>query len=207
MTRAAVLRSAVALVVIALLVPSASVAKKKRKKIVWHHYAVPFTCGVNAADTARVVPGTYAVSMDLHNASAGDATLIQYLALTFPPGGIAAGVASEARQDVLPAGVALQISCAELMGSDFDFRGSPPASPYIQGVLVIESSVDLTVGRTQTATGATGEVSVDVERIPARVVSHKVLVCHDPSDPHTISIAAPAWRAHQAHGDTLGACL
>ena len=94
MTRAAVLRSAVALVVIALLVPSASVAKKKRKKIVWHHYAVPFTCGVNAADTARVVPGTYAVSMDLHNASAGDATLIQYLALTFPPGGIAAGVAS-----------------------------------------------------------------------------------------------------------------
>ncbi len=36
----------------------------------------------------------------------------------------------------------------------------------------------------------------------------KVLVCHLTGNgkSHTISIAEPAWPAHEAHGDTLGAC-
>lgn len=35
----------------------------------------------------------------------------------------------------------------------------------------------------------------------------KIDVCHNRShNPHTINIAMSAWKAHQAHGDTLGAC-
>ena len=92
------------------------------------------------------------------------------------------------------------------LGDGRDFTSRPRwqriivylAGPAMNGLL--------TVSRTQTATGATGEVSVDTELVPARSVSHKVLVCHDPADPHTISIAAPALKAHLAHGDTMGAC-
>ena len=38
----------------------------------------------------------------------------------------------------------------------------------------------------------------------------KVVVCHippgNPANAHTITVGAPAVRAHLAHGDTLGAC-
>lgn len=40
--------------------------------------------------------------------------------------------------------------------------------------------------------------------------SHKVTLCHippgNPSNAHTISVGAPAVRAHLAHGDYLGPC-
>ncbi len=207
MLRSVLVASCSVLVALALMMPTAGLAKKKKLRLSWQQFSVPFTCGTNAADMVRAVPGDYAVSIDVHNPSDVDAVLIQRLALSFPPGALGAGDVSEARQDTLPAGAALQVSCAELMGSDFDFRGSPPASAYIQGVLVIEASgAGVTVSRTQTATGATGEVSVDTDRVPARAVSHKALVCHDPSDPKTISIASPAVKAHLAHGDSLGPC-
>lgn len=38
----------------------------------------------------------------------------------------------------------------------------------------------------------------------------KITICHvppgNPNNRHTISISASAWPAHQAHGDTMGAC-
>jgi hypothetical protein len=204
MTRRILICCALALVVAALVLPGAALAKKK--KVYWREHAVSFTCGANAEDMDRVAPGDYAVSVELHNLGDSDVTLIQSLALTFPPGGLMAGEVSEAREDLLPGGAALQVSCAELMGSDFNFLGGAPASPYIQGVLMIESSASISVTRTQTASGGPGQVSVDVERIPSRTVSRKVLVCHNPGGPHTISIAGAAMKAHLNHGDSLGAC-
>jgi len=35
--------------------------------------------------------------------------------------------------------------------------------------------------------------------------AHKIIVCH--KEKHTITISSSAWPAHQAHSDTLGACV
>jgi hypothetical protein len=40
--------------------------------------------------------------------------------------------------------------------------------------------------------------------------SGKMTICHvppgNPENKHTLEIDASAWPAHQAHGDTIGAC-
>jgi hypothetical protein len=42
--------------------------------------------------------------------------------------------------------------------------------------------------------------------IPSGTV--KITICHKPGTPaeHTLVVAAPAWKAHQAHGDYIGPC-
>jgi len=39
--------------------------------------------------------------------------------------------------------------------------------------------------------------------LPASASSHKIVICHKGK---TISVATSSLAAHQAHGDTLGAC-
>lgn len=206
MTRRALAWSLVGVATAALLLlPSTSLAKKKKRRVYWQQYAVPFTCGDNVADNVRVEPGDYAVAIDIRNAGDADVTLNQTVSLTFPPGGLVAGPVSDTRQDVLLPGESFQVSCDEILGSAFTFQGggNPQASPYVQGFLVIEGLGALDVNLTQTATGATGEVSVDSEMMSPRTVSQKVLLCHGNK---TISVATAAWPAHQAHGDVLGPC-
>jgi hypothetical protein len=186
------------------LAPGAADAKKPRP-LAWGQYVVPFTCGTNAAETSRAVPGVYAAAVDLHNPEAADVTVVEKVALSFPPGAHGDGDVSAPVQRTIGAGAAAQLDCDDLLA--FDFPGGAPATPYVQGFLVLDASGPLGVSRTQTASGATGEVSVHVDLVPPRATSHKVLVCHHGDGaPHTISIAAPALRAHQAHGDTIGEC-
>lgn len=102
---------------------------------------------------------------------------------------------------------ALQVDCGEIPA---EFFSPPPLESYVQGFLVLRSSVRLDVSAQYTAAIANGEVSVDVEQIEGRPFdarqmhdAGKVDVCHRA---HTISVGAPAVPAHLRHGDSLGAC-
>lgn len=191
-------------------------AKKNQSDGGWFQYSVPFTCGLNGADIARVVPGIYAAAVNVHNGTGIEVMFTKHVALTFPPELQLAGDVSDAVADALLAGTALQVDCGEILGDDFTFPGGAPASPYVQGFLVILAHADLDVSVTHTASGETGEVSVDVERVPGRAVSgpddddQKLDVCHVPKgnveNAHTINVSVSAVPAHLGHGDAVGAC-
>jgi hypothetical protein len=193
--------------------PPASVDAQTRNQ-----YVVKFVCGSSEGeeDASRVVPGRYATSINIFNASGADALFFKNVALTFPPVEQEPGAVSEVIVDQLPARAALQVDCGEIP-SGFTFAGGAPISPYTEGFLVIESPGVLKVTGVYTATNATGGASVDVEEVEGSKVrvtpngqGQKLTICHhppgNPSNEHTLTIGAPAWPAHQAHGDTLGAC-
>jgi hypothetical protein len=126
------------------------------------------------------------------------------------------GDVSEAIVEMLPGLGALQVDCGEIPAG-FLFPGGAPATGYVQGFLVLRSSVRIDVSAVYTATGMTGEVSVDVEQVEGRPFNAremdddgKVDVCHvprgNPGKAHTISVGASAVPAHLKHGDSLGAC-
>ncbi len=50
----------------------------------------------------------------------------------------------------------------------------------------------------------------DSEDLPEDDSSEKIEICHippgNPENAHTIEVSVNAWPAHEAHGDTLGAC-
>jgi len=208
-----------ALVGAALLVTSPAgeaSARRNNNSDGWFQYSVPFTCGLNGADIVRVVPGIYAAAVNVHNGTEIEVMFTKHVALTFPPELQLAGDVSDSVADTLLAGTALQVDCGEILGDDFTFPGGAPASPYVQGFLVILAHAALDVSVTQTASGETGEVSVDVERVPGRAVrgpdddDQKLDVCHVPKgnveNAHTINVGVSAVPAHLDHGDSLGAC-
>lgn len=213
------LRVGTALLVAAVLVagPSGDASAKKSKKSEdgWFQYAVPFTCGLNGGDVARAVPGLYAAAVSIHNGSENEVMLSKHVALSFPPEAQLAGDVSDAVADSLLAGTALQVDCDEILGGDFTFPGGAPASPYVQGFLVILSHAELDVSVTHTASGETGEVSLSVQQVAGRSVggpddSHKMDVCHvpkgNPANAHTLNVDMSAVPAHLDHGDSLEAC-
>lgn len=184
----------------------------------WLRYSVPFTCGLNGGDIDRVVPGTYAAAVNILNPAGGPAMLELQVALTFPPDLPEAGDVSDPVASLLGAGAALQVDCGEILGGGFVFPGGPPASPYVQGFLVILAYGPLEVSLTQTATGASGEVSMTLQRVAGVRVEdmddedddHKVEICHvppgNPANAHTLEVDMSAIPAHLGHGDGLGEC-
>ena len=85
----------------------------------------------------------------------------------------------------------------------------------MQGFLVIVSNLPLTVAATHTATGASGEVSIQVDQVSAqktypRSVAARRTICHrppgNPAKAHTITVSENAWSAHRLHGDYDGEC-
>jgi hypothetical protein len=199
-----------------LLAGSAGDAGARPRSGGWFEYAVPFTCGLNGGDIERAVPGLYAAAVSIHNGSAIEVMFTKHVALTFPPEAQAPGDVSDVLVETLLAGTALQVDCGEILGGDFTFPGGVPASPYVQGFLVILAHAELGVSATHTASAETGEVSVDVETVLGRAVPgpegdhQKMDVCHVPKNrrqnAHTLNVSMAAVPAHLAHGDSLGAC-
>jgi hypothetical protein len=181
----------------------------------WTQYAVPFTCGANAADVDRALPGDYAFAVNVLNANELTALVLKQVQLTYPPGGEIPGFASDLIQDDLPPNLAMQVSCAEIF-DEFTYPLVPTG--LVQGVLVIRSNLVLDVSASHSARGPGGDVSQDVETVAGRAiqaavlppVESKITICHvppgNPANAHTIVIGAPAWPAHSAHGDYQGPC-
>jgi hypothetical protein len=207
-------------VALAMVVPGDAWAKEKNggtPPTVWRQWSVPFTCGLNGGEVERAVPGTYAAAVDILNVGALEVMFTKHVALTYPPVEQEPGAVSAPVIEALPGGSALQVDCGEILGPDFVFPTGAPATPYVQGFVVVRAHAELDVAVTQTATGATGEVSVDVERVEGRVVEgspvaadSQVDICHvppgNPAAAHSLVVGAPAVPAHLGHGDSLGAC-
>jgi hypothetical protein len=195
--------------------PDAAQAKSKNRSAA--QYVIPFTCGENLTDVGRVLPGRYAISVDVRSPSS-EASVDEQVILTYPPGGQLPGFASEVIAQTIPAGSAIQLGCDEILGASFLYQTPPPVTPYVQGLLILTSRASLQVFATRTAQGTTGGLSMETESVPPSSVPYvslpaesKVTICHrppgNPGNSHTISVGLAAWPAHQAHGDTQGECL
>lgn len=193
---------------LAALVPARAEAQVRLQ------YVVKFVCGSNDGDVSRVVPGSYATSVNIYNPNLTEVTFNKNLALTFPPEEQAAGPVSDIIVDALAPSSALQVDCGEIP-SGFSFTGGAPNSPYTEGFLVIESPARLNVTAVYTATTPSGGASVDVEdvvgsKVRAKSNGSQMTICHrppgNPANAHTLIVGSPAWPAHEAHGDTVGAC-
>jgi hypothetical protein len=156
-----------------------------------------------------VLAGSYATTVNLHNATGADAMIKSSVSLSFPANPPDPGETSEVLDDTLPDKSAMQIDC-DAIENGYTGTVWPLLDPYAQGFLVIETSAKLTVSATQTAQEGSGGLSVDVEEITGRPMDprqmykmHKRDVCHRG---RTLNVAAPAVSAHLGHGDTLGPC-
>jgi len=180
----------------------------------WYQYTVPFTCGNNASNLDRAVPGDYAFAVNVLNTSTVIAQVIKQVHLAYPPGGEQAGTASSPIQEDLPGYSAIQVSCGEIL-NEFVYPTQPTG--FVQGVLVIKSNLFLDVSATHFAGGSNGGISQDVERAPAIAIApsplpagNSITICHippgNPGNAHTITVDVASWPAHQAHGDYQGPC-
>lgn len=203
-----------AAIAFALSAPESALAKKKKRHRyeAWHRYAVEFTCGSNADDLDRVVPGDYATVINIHNASDDENHMEARVSLTFP-----GSSSSDEVSRNLDGNETARIDCDSILNGEFVLPVPYDASSYYIGFVLIESRQPLDVVVRNTATGAQGEVSVDVETVRAQAVSRwingdddDVEICHvppgNPAARHTIEVGAPAVSAHMAHGDSLGEC-
>jgi hypothetical protein len=205
--------SLIAAVLILSTLPLSAQARPSQSE--WFQYVAQFNCGHDTSGgPVRVVPGFYATAVNLFNPNAEAVTLRKRLALTFPPEEQASGETSDQIEEVINPGTALQVDCGEIQ-NEFVFPNPPPATTHVQGFLVIESNKALHVEAVYTSSGLTGDVSIDTQRIaerkvPPRPLVSTVKICHyppgNPGNRHEITIDASALNAHQAHGDTVGAC-
>lgn len=204
-------------VAVMALSPSAALSKKKKRRVVYSaEFVIPFTCGSNPADVTSAVPGDYAVGIDLLGASA-DATVAAKVHFTYPPGGQMPAFTSDTIMLTIGAGSALQMSCDDLTGSGFVFATPPPATTYVQGLLVLTTRSPVQVFVTRSAAGAAGGMALATDQVvPGQVAAMpapegaQTTVCHappgNPANAHTITIGASALPAHLGHGDVQGAC-
>ncbi|WP_426756795.1 hypothetical protein [Myxococcus sp. Y35] len=81
--------------------------------------------------------------------------------------------------------------------------GGPPAS---------DDSPDTQVPQSGGLGGKAGDGVTSGEGEPSydEATPGKITICHyppgNPANAHTLSVGAPAWPAHERHGDTLGPC-
>jgi len=180
-------------------------------------YAVPFTCGLNDGDFERAVPGAYSVAVNILNPGDEVAFFTKHVALTFPPVEQEAGVISEPILESLASGTALQVDCGEIQGGGFVYPGGAPVETYWTGFVVIRAESPLHVSLTQTASGQTGEVSVDTEQMEGRPIKlsaqdkkEKAEICHvppgNPSKAKTLRVGVSSVPGHLGHGDYVGPC-
>ena len=202
----------VVLGVMAYLVLLPVMAEAAKVKIRFR-YTVKFTCGSVVSEGMPVVAGDYATSVNLQNASSGPVIVRKAIALSFPRG--AQGKVSDKMEGALPAHGAHQVDCSAIPW-EFSFTDPAAVDGYVEGYLILESTGPLHVTGVYTAAGGSGQVSVDVERVPGQTFKrfvgdrHKLVICHvppgHPDRMHTLLIDRAAWPIHEAHGDTIGRC-
>ena len=198
-----------AMAYVALLPFTAEAAKVKIR----FRYTVKFTCGSVVSNGMPVVPGDYATSVNLQNASAAPIIVRKAIALSFPPE--AQGRVSEQMEGALRPHGARQVDCSAIP-SEFSFTEPTATDGYVEGYLTLWSTGPLHVTGVYTAAGGTGQVSVDVERVSGQTLKrfagdrNKLVICHvppgQPDRRHTLLIDRAAWPFHEAHGDTIGRC-
>lgn len=204
---ASVVLSAMAYVV---LLPFAAEAAKVKIRF---RYTVKFTCGSVVSGGMPVVPGDYATSVNVQNASAGPIIVRKAIALSFPPE--AQGRVSDQMEGALPPHGAHQVDCGAIPW-EFSFTEPAATDGYVEGYLIVWSTGPLHVTGVYTAAGGSGQVSVDVERVPGQTLKRfrgdrdKLIICHvppgNPDRRQTLLIDRAAWPIHEAHGDTIGRC-
>ena len=150
-----------------LMVDATALAQSSNRTF---QYVASFTCGLNPAALARIVPGTFATTVQIHNPGPRTATLSASALFTFPspdtPGGGNPAVPLEPLAieltSPLAAGAVTSIDCADLLGA--------PPPPYVQGVVVIDASRSVNVR--QILTAADGDplqvTATDTATIPER---------------------------------------
>lgn len=194
----------------AVLIPLPAAANGESERII--QYSVEFVCGSNDADYETVVPGDYTMVVNVHNASSEPTEARSKVSLTFP----APDMSSPLMTHFAPQ-QSRQLNCGDILNL---FPSIQPigSAPLLQGFLLIQSRHPLEVVARYTATGDSGEVSVDVERVPGREIDRpveepeeeQVEICHvppgNPSNAHEIEVGASAVASHIAHGDYVGEC-
>ncbi len=191
----------------------APVATEAAKVKIRFRYTVKFTCGSVVSGGGPVVPGDYATSVNLQNASSGPVIVREAIALSFPPE--AQGRVSDKMEGGLPAHEARQVDCSTIPW-EFSFTDPAALDGYVEGYLILESTGPLHVTGVYTAAGGSGQVSMDVERVPGQTLKrfvgdrNKLIICHvppgHPERRHTLLIDRAVWPIHEAHGDTIGRC-
>ena len=135
-------------------------------------YAAKVLCGiVPPEDGARIAPGLYTTSVNIHNPGTETVTFFKKLARAVPPGGQVTGGIFPISEDSLHYDEALNADCADLRARLF-----PESGPreFFEGFLVIQSPAPLDVTAVYSTAGVdrggevTGHSSIDVEVIPAR---------------------------------------
>jgi len=131
-------------------------------------YVAKVVCGIQEnREDLRLISGTYATTVNVHNPGRKPVRFFKKLALSIPPGFQKPGEITPLGEDELAYDEALATDCEDLRKRTFD-NGFPGG--FIEGYVVIQSPAPLEVDAVYT-TGALdrgGVTSIDVERVAER---------------------------------------
>ncbi len=194
------------------LIPLTAGADEDRDGMVFQ-YSVEFVCGSNPDDYASVVPGDYTMVANVHNANTVPNQARSKVSLTFPG---RSSMSDPIMTEFAPQ-ASEQLNCEDIY-SRFAFIQPIGDVPLIQGFLLIQSRKPLVVVARYTATGMTGEVALDVERVRGELIDRpdegsdddKVEICHippgNPGNAKEIEVDVSSVPSHLDHGDNVGEC-
>ena len=137
-----------------------------------YEYAVKIVCGEQKdSKSLRLASGFYATTVNIHNPHDTLAIFYKKLALTYPPGNQLTG-------EIIPLGVDTLIYDQALQTDGNDIRNHYKYTSYIEGFVIIQSTVSLDVSAVYSTSAKSGclwrsgykVVSMDVENIRERKI-------------------------------------
>ncbi|MBW2737868.1 MAG: hypothetical protein JRE64_03255 [Deltaproteobacteria bacterium] len=170
-------------------------------------YVAKIICGEQKhTRDMRLAKGIYTTTVNIHNPHNLTTTFSKKLALTYPPGGQVTGKILPIGIDTLTADGALQTDCVDLQRRLFP-NGFPTS--YIEGFVIIESSVSLDVTAVYTSAKPRGwfsspkVTSIDIEPVKEREIKKA-----DQLSPDLIPVPVPGCSGNPTcfcdiRGDSL----
>jgi hypothetical protein len=146
-------------------------------------YAAKFACGFEQSPTPLtppnelpVVSGNYATVINIHNPFQGTVTLQKKVVVAFPERFPQSVPTNPTRRfpDQLASDHAMNVDCAEIVNL-LTINGTPPAAPFIEGYVVIDSWTVNSAGTTTAVPVDVVEVTSASQNPQAPVFSHEVL--------------------------------